>query len=218
MFRSSRLPLVLSALAMFLALAGVTPSGAQGVTNPEYFKVTNVAADDVLNVRMAPDASSQILGSLRPDAFPVEVFERQGDWGRIVFQEANGWVSMNFLSPLALPVVPGTRLPSGLVCGGVEPFWSVEVVGTDKLAFESLAGNIGITFNVTESGGFEGRPNADFIWARDNGNDAATVIRREICSDGASDRDYPMSIDFLIRGGGSASALDGCCSVPVFEK
>lgn len=199
-----------------LAFAGLAKAD-HAPTDPQYFKVTNVADDDTLNVRAEPNASSAILGELKPSAFPIEVFERQGDWGRIVFQEANGWVSMNFLSPFAVPVVPGTRLASSLRCGGVEPFWSVEVIGTDKLAFEALGGP-SMTLNITESGAFEARPNADYVWAEVGGNQAAVSIRRQICSDGASDRDYPMSIDFLIRGGGAASALEGCCNVPVFEK
>ena len=209
----------LFALSLLVAGFSVTLARASDEpTDPQYFKVTNVASDDVLNVRAEPNGSAAIVGSLKPDAFPVEVFARQGDWGRIVFADANGWVSMNFLAPFAIAVVPGTKLPEGLVCGGTEPFWSAEVVGTDKLTF-GTPDTAGLTFSITHSGPFVARSNADFIWAADpGGNRAAASIRRQMCSDGMSDRDYPMSIDLLLRNDSSADAFEGCCSLPVFEK
>ena len=70
----------------------------RAITN---FQLFLSAADDVLNVRAEPNASSAILGGLEPGAGPVEVIETSQPgstkWGRIVFQEGNGWVSMKFL-------------------------------------------------------------------------------------------------------------------------
>jgi uncharacterized membrane protein len=40
------------------------------------------------------------------------------------------------------------------------------------------------------------------------------VIRREICSDGMSDRVYGMSVDLGIDGGtGGPALLAGCCTL-----
>lgn len=216
MLFTRKLP-ALVGLAALLLLPAMPLSAEHAATDPQYFKVTNVASDDVLNVRAEPNGSADIVGSLRPDAFPVEVFERQGDWGRIVFGEANGWVSMNFLAPFAIAVVPGTSLPEGLTCAGTEPFWSAEFVGTDKLVYEDING-VGIEHDIVASGGFSARPNADWVWGEAPTNQAAASIRREICSDGMSDRDYPMSIDLIFRSGTSGDGLTGCCSMPVFEK
>ena len=37
------------------------------------FDVTGVAANDVLNIRAAPDASAEIIGTLSPNARDIEV-------------------------------------------------------------------------------------------------------------------------------------------------
>ncbi|MGB3280174.1 MAG: peptide-binding protein, partial [Pseudorhodobacter sp.] len=46
---------------------------ARAETLPALFDVTGVAADDVLNLRAAPDGVAEILGALGPSAKDVEV-------------------------------------------------------------------------------------------------------------------------------------------------
>ncbi|MEM6667137.1 MAG: hypothetical protein AAF638_12135, partial [Pseudomonadota bacterium] len=185
------------------------------------FQVTGLNAGETLAVKRAASAGAQTIGTLRFNAAPVEVFETRDGFGRIVFQEANGWVPLSSLAVLPIGTVIGTKLPQGLMCVGTEPFWSAEIVGTDVVHFETAEG-LRITHEITASGGFEARPNADFLWLEAEANHASMSVRRTLCSDGMSDRDYPMFVDLVLRGRlagqDSASALTGCCFRPVEEK
>ncbi|MEM6538391.1 MAG: SH3 domain-containing protein [Pseudomonadota bacterium] len=197
--------------AAFLSLIGVG-SHASEVTQPRHYAVVNVASNDVLNVRSAPSSKSDIVGSLAPNAAPVEVFRVSGNWGYIVHGEANGWVSRKFLAPVSLPRIKKTQLNVGLICVGAEPFWSLEVSTISKLRFETPEQTR--SFAVVDSGPSAGRPDKDFVWASDGGVSVAGVVERRICSDTMSDRAYPMSVNLVFNGGGQSGALSGCCYTP----
>jgi hypothetical protein len=66
------------------------------------FRVEGVAADDVLNIRSQPDASSRILGSIPPQESHVEGLGApstgaRSTWQRVRYAGVTGWVNARFL-------------------------------------------------------------------------------------------------------------------------
>ena len=60
--------------------------------------VTGVAANDVLNIRERPSASSAIRGFIPPNACYIEVLGRSGNWYRISYRGTVGWVNGRYLT------------------------------------------------------------------------------------------------------------------------
>ena len=184
-------------------------------TEPAYYRVTGVASDDVLNVRIAPDAGSEIVGSLRPGASPVEVVEVRGNWARVSEIDISGWASLRYLQPIELASVGKSRLPVGLFCGGTEPFWSLSIDSAAQAKF-SAPDIPEVNYGIVGSGDFGGRPTLDYLWLRGSGSTATAFISRQFCSDGMSDRLYGYHIGFTHMGDDGASwGMEGCCRVPV---
>ena len=66
------------------------------------FRVEGVAADDVLNIRAQPDASSRILGSIPPgerhvDGLGAPSTVARSTWQRVRYGSVTGWVNARFL-------------------------------------------------------------------------------------------------------------------------
>ncbi len=87
-----------------LALLAALPALAQEPPR-ESWRVTGVAADDVLNIRETPDLEAPILGRIPPDArrirgFGCEAAEPGGqEWCRVKYGDAVGWVRGRYLRP-----------------------------------------------------------------------------------------------------------------------
>lgn len=60
--------------------------------------VRGVAANDVLNIRVRPSASSAIRGTIPPNACYIEVLDSSGNWYRIIYQGTAGWVNGRYLT------------------------------------------------------------------------------------------------------------------------
>lgn len=66
---------------------------------PRRFKVTNVEAGDVLNIRHGPSAETVAVGSIPPDGRGIEMTgECQAGWCPVSHREVRGWVRRMFLS------------------------------------------------------------------------------------------------------------------------
>jgi len=113
-------------VALFLLLAVCTVKGPiADASGPDFFRVTGVAADDVLNIREAPDAGSAKIGEIPPEGDGIRNLGCQGGlgfaewqgasasereaaarsrWCRIDYQGIEGWVAGRFLAE-------GTRPP-----------------------------------------------------------------------------------------------------------
>ncbi|MCB1430185.1 MAG: SH3 domain-containing protein [Nitratireductor sp.] len=188
---------------------------------PGYYKVTGVASSDVLNIRIAPDPSSDVIGEFAPDASPVEVLEvvtsGAGEWGRVIASDSDGWVSMHFLKPTEVAFIPGTELPSGLQCSGTEPFWD-GVLATNNLSFSTIdvaEQSLPLGAAVTTLG-----RQYRYALVAENGQKRMTAIVAQDfeCSDGMSDRHYRWRIDVLRENsedGDLPAAYEGCCRLPV---
>jgi len=89
-----------------------------------YYAVSNVAPDDVLNLREEPRGSSPKLGSLAFNKDIVEIVSSNsaGSWGMVRMGEHMGWTSMRFLRPTRITTFGGTDIPIGLRCLSEEPF------------------------------------------------------------------------------------------------
>ena len=196
---------------IILMIFGAT-SIAQAQEYPAIFTVTNVQAGDVLNVRAGPGVSHQVIGSLARGQTGVEVVGVNQDsrWARISTGEGSGWASTRFLTRTGPNWTQG--LPSPLYCHGAEPFWSYQRLNG--------GGNWG-DFQVQNqphaelwSGNAAGRGQTMFALELDSGAATMTAfIRRSICSDGMSDRDFGLAAQFVRRVNGQTVLLDGCCAL-----
>lgn len=162
---------------------------------PLLYDVTDVAADDRLNIRAAPDGAAEIRGSLSPDATRIEItaLSLQGNWGRMNHLEGTGWVAMRFLQPHPVTIT-ASGLPEGLQCFGTEPFWSVTV--NDDATMLMSTPEREETYTIIEPP----RPTTlaalseygvRFRWAGWNGP-VTTEILPGRCSDQMSDRAYGL--------------------------
>ncbi|MEX0971306.1 MAG: SH3 domain-containing protein [Paracoccaceae bacterium] len=198
-------------LTLILALlCGLTGTAfAQGY-GPSLYDVANVASDDVLNIRSAPDADSPSLGSLRPDARGIEVTGQSADgkWARINHGESAGWVALRFLR-LAANWADGT--PFGLVCSGTEPFWSIRAL-PGYLEY-SDANGASQRYREQERLRGAGVGFADLaIIGRGDDQTASMIISPASCNDGMSDLEFALRIQ-LLRPGAQMPLLSGCCSM-----
>ncbi len=195
----------------FITVASM--ASAQVHDYPALYRVTGVAADDVLNVRSGPGVDNQIIGALAPNASGVEIVGTTQDrgWGRVSMGEMSGWVSMRFLDRTGPDWNAG--LPAPLYCNGTEPFWGYERLNGGG-NYSSVAEPAPVPYAELWSGTPTARGPQAFGLVLDSGTSSMTaIIRREICSDGMSDRDYGISAMFLRRTSQGTELLEGCCSL-----
>jgi uncharacterized membrane protein len=184
---------------------------------PWLYDVARVAADDVLNVRDAPDAAAPVIGTLAPDARGIEVVagDATGGWGQINTGERAGWVALRYLDPEAGVWQPG-GLPAGLACSGTEPFWSLRP-GDGQAVFATPEGG-DRTFELAAAldRGIEDDPRRALVAVR-SGTRLTAAITPASCSDGMSDRAYGLEILLILEDAGPARLLNGCCSIAAGE-
>lgn len=199
-------------LALCLSLACALPAFAA----PGYFRVTGVAADDTLNVRAAPDASSADIGDLPHDARGVEVAgtDASGKWGRITWQEGDGWIAMRFLTDDPQPGIADTALPQGLLCAGTEPFWSMRYSAGGGVYSDASGNAHSLGLNAAHTPQARG-PFPVVMSHRGASAASMAFVEPMDCSDGMSDRTYPWRVLLLLSDAGGQRLLDGCCQLPL---
>jgi uncharacterized membrane protein len=196
-------------LAVVLWTAFATPALATQDGWPAVHDVTGVAADDVLNIRERPDASSPIVGRLAPDA-AVEVI-RPNDrltWGLVNAGEATGWVSLRYLQRRAGQW--DGAFPDVAACFGTEPFWSL-ARDADALTFSTPDGSS--RYAITTRAGSQNRRDSFHMIAEGAEGPAIAILQSEACSDGMSDREFGISVQLLLGLGPEARQLSGCCTL-----
>lgn len=182
------------------------PVAVQAQDFPALFDVSGVAADDVLNVRIGPSASTDLLGALSHDATRIEVIRAEGNWGLINIGETTGWASLRYLAPSAAQ--PSLAYPQS--CFGTEPFWSLR--NGDEMVFERM-GEAVLRADPIDGGPASGSLGRFFALGTSEDTRLTAVISSEACSDGMSDREFGLSVDLLVENGGSRSLYSGCCSL-----
>lgn len=196
-----------------LLLAAWPALATQEYILPTLFDVTGVAADDVLNIRAAPDAGAEIIGALAPDARDIEVvgYDDTGRWARINTDGQSGWVALRYLA-YQTDVWTPDNLPPTLHCLGNEPFWSFRPRG-DEIVFSTPEVPKGVMRieQVLSTGVF--RDPRRSIQAEGNTRRMTAVIVPAACSDGMSDRAYGLDVTVILEGGSGSQMLTGCCSL-----
>jgi uncharacterized protein YraI len=107
----------LTLLVASLILTAYLPAQSPG------YRVTGVAADDVLNLRSGPAQDNDIVGKLAPTASGIviisdTVLNGNDDWVKIRFQGIEGWTRPKYLQPLEARIST-TPTPMAESTGGV---------------------------------------------------------------------------------------------------
>lgn len=181
---------------------------AQAQDLPALHAVTDVASNDVLNIRAAPRGSAPIIGAFGPHETGIEVvaLSDNGRWAQVNWEDVSGWSALRFLERL-----PGqSNPPTTYACFGTEPFWSLEVDG-GNLNRSAIGEDPVPLSQIWQGSGM--RPDRFSLLAAGGGRSLAASIRREACSDGMSDRAYGLDIDLILDGDGPTSMFSGCCSL-----
>lgn len=175
-------------------------------TWPALYDVQDVALDDMLNVRTHPNASSEIIATLAPNATSIEVIDVDEDhlWGLINTPEGFGWVSLQFMEKH--PRWAGS-FPPVTACFGTEPFWSM--TRTQSQTKLDYFGEV-----------LEAAPTTDGFVSQNRYyhfglviGDSRAFITENVCSDGMSDNLYGLTIEIFTRVEGNPAFLAGCCTI-----
>lgn len=194
---------------LFLILA--LPAMAETIL-PALYDVTGVAANDVLNVREAPNADASIISSIPPDAVDIEVVAQDGNWGLINVGERSGWASMTYLKARHVPDYL-TIIGQPLTCFGTEPFWSYtqDPVATSIFTyFDDPAQSYGQdSLFITQN-----HNPGEWLFSQLGYVRLTGFMRQEACNDGMSDRTFGLSLTLLIEEDVAIPyVLNGCCSL-----
>ncbi len=175
------------------------------------YRVIDVPEGDTLNIRAQPDASSQIIGTLRPDADDVIVagtrMELAGSvWWQIVSDDGLGWVNARYLAPDETPSSDDAMFP--LRCAGTEPFWTLSI-GGEQAVFETPVENdpTWTAGPMTRAVGLVGRY-AVRLESEDGIGQVAAWRNHRYCTDGMSDIGFPYEAMVIAPDG---TVFGGCC-------
>jgi uncharacterized membrane protein len=178
---------------------------------PAIHDVTGVSANDVLNIRERPDASSPVIGWLAPDATGVEVIRANPrlTWGLVNTGERTGWVSLRYLARRSGQW--DGAFPEVAACYGTEPFWGLRRMG-DILTYSDPDTEAQELRAVSRSGSTSRRDSFHMIAEGPDGPVVA-FLRTESCGDGMSDREFGISVQLLLGIGAEVRHLSGCCTL-----
>lgn len=195
-----------------MVLFATTSAHADRQLFPAFYEVTNVASDDVLNVRAGTGAAHPIIEYLAHNDRHIEIVQLSDDgkWGLIGYPGGSGWASMHYLK--RQNGQSGPDLPRPLSCGGNEPFWNLkfnqhnnEFTELDQMPHNLATiwqgipdGMAPVSYGVKMAGGID---------------EINAVITRSQCSDGMSDKAYGFTINALLSGGIGNRMLAGCCTL-----
>ena len=199
-------------LSLVLFWAG-SAAATQEYVLPTLFHVTGVEAGDVLNIRAAPSAGAEIIGSLAPDARDIEVVahDRTGRWGQVNTAERSGWAAMRYLA-YQTGVWEDGRLPAALRCFGTEPFWSLRPEAPSVTFSTPEAPDRRLALETVLSSGIFRDPHTAFV-ARDGRRRLTAAVTPKACRDGMSDRAYGLEASVVLEDGAGSELLIGCCSI-----
>jgi len=203
-----------------LLLAGLPLVASADFMQPQIYQVTGISAGAHLNVRSAPTTNSADIGDLDSNV-QVEVLELDAseEWGRILYNEDNGWVFMRYLQPSSLPTIRDSALPVGMLCSGTEPFWYLDLSSDEQVSLsildsvDTFPATIDSIRRMVEWQQFPVAIRASSSNAR-----IAAVIDNGSCTDNMTDRDYGRVIELVLENSDTSaddvSVLSGCCYLP----
>lgn len=202
-------------LILLFALLSAPALAQSSLPLPQLFTVTNVAADDSLNVRASPMAGAQDIGDLRPDqTVEILALSEDGNWGQVSAGENIGWVAMHFLTPTPNTTGDGISLPYGvplaLSCSGTEPFWTADIISGTSLSITNYSYDDPVLETYTMLGMSKPVNIGPYVYGFVS-PPLSGVIRRESCDDGMSATQYGWRIEILKARKDGMSMLTGCC-------
>ena len=169
------------------------------------YSVVNVRPGDALNMRAQPNPNAAIVLTIPHDASGIVLTGRRstGDWVEVSYQRRRGWVNGRFLG-----LASGRyEVPAFLDCTGTEPFWSISLspgyARTDLMFAQRR-----YLFRITGFQQAMNRTDIAHIKGASRSTSLSLIVRRESCSDGMSDTNYPYSAVALISG---INTIAGCC-------
>lgn len=186
------------------------PSSSQqgNVVLPAVFSVINVAANDVLWVRNAPDAASAPVTNLQPNA-PVSVLEFiNNGWAKVTIGQNVGYVKASYLTAGG-GVTTSTGMQLGLNCNGAEPFWNLQIAADRTMTFRGM----GESPQVSSLQSASPAPSGTYPFQFTDSGQLSGTLSAQICSDGMSDITYPWKILLNAPMSSSMLALSGCCTL-----
>ena len=198
-------------IALLVMLAA--PASATQDRWPALFDVAGVAANDVLNIRTAPDPDAEQIGALPPDARGIEVVAAnpRQTWGQVNVDGRTGWVSLHYLRRQ-----PGQWLGATIDtvrCFGTEPFWSMTRRG-DAVSWSKPEDKPEGTVQ-TELASLARRDVSGLIYRLTDGARGHLVMTLGSCSDGMSDYNYGIGAALTHDLDGAPALLAGCCTLDV---
>ncbi len=204
-------PLLLNFLLVF-GTVFTTQACAEDNLLPAFYSVTRVSADDVLNVREEPSASSPIIFSFEPNSRNIEVVSLSdgGKWGLVSIPEAHGWISMHYLDRQLGQ--SNTNLPRPMVCFGSEPSWFLKL-GDQHSEFSQIYGNTMLLENKWEDTAVGMGSYIYGVLLQGEETQIHASIERSVCSDGMSDSLYGLTINAFHSDISGTQLYRGCCSL-----
>lgn len=202
----------IAALSLIFMASPVFATEEQTPEPTQTYRVIDVRKGDTLNIRVQPDTSSQIVGTLAPDADDVVVagtrMERDGSfWWQIVGEDGGlGWVNARYLA--ADETRPSDEAAFPLRCNGTEPFWTLSI-GGEKAVFQTPV-EPDLTWTagpMTSAVGLVGRY-AVRLESKDGIGHVAAWRNHRFCSDGMSDVGFPYEAIVIAPDG---TVYGGCC-------
>lgn len=183
---------------------------------PRIYVVTGVAANDTLNIRDRPSASSDDIGDLLPgQSTEVLMLSDDGNWGLVSLGERTGWVSTLFLQEMPKTIGLSPNLPYGmpaeLACSGTEPFWSLHVFTGENVQFSDYSADAAspVIYPMLGVASPVNRGPDTYAFS----SPALTgILRREMCDDGMSGALFGWRLELLKTNGGALRMLSGCCT------
>lgn len=181
---------------------------------PQLGNVISVSADDVLNIRIDPDHTSEVVGTLAPDARDIEIVaeDESGKWGLLNSGEGSGWVRLSFIE---IPEQPRWHeFATPMTCFGTEPFWDFTInLGATEAIYTDYDSQ-DYPFPIDWTSGIAARPHGTIgMGSSDPANGFSAVIENQMCHDGMSDRENALRIRLFIHDNGESYGLDGCCGL-----
>jgi len=129
-----------------------------------------------------------------------------GTWAQILWQKGNAWVASRYLSETPRPRLD-SGLPVQLRCGGTEPGWSLTLSDQGTVQLDLMAGS---SLSAPIAWSTPSRNEDDNAYAF-GAQDLTGVLRRAMCTDGATDRVYGWRMDLV--SGPDSTLFSGCCSL-----
>ena len=176
---------------------------------PAHYITEGVAANDTLNIRSAPDASSDVIGEYGPYTLNIEVLRvsDNGKWGYVGVGEGNGWVSMRFLEPSSHQDM--NTFPRPMRCFGNEPFWTLNVAVRGDEYHE--LGDVRRDLSMISEGA---APNgAIAVFEEGPTLNRTLIVEKGFCGDGMSDREFGWTAKLFNEAPDGNGVQSGCCTL-----